>query len=70
MKRPRERYAVTVEVTVHAWSAEEASQVVQGFLGDVFTGSEYKMGNVHTDNVESPSDETWRRALDCAGALA
>jgi hypothetical protein len=64
------RYAVTVEVTVHAWSADDAAQVVRGFLSDVFTGPEYKMGNVHAANAEPPSDETWSRALDCAGALA
>ena len=70
MNHPPARYAVTVEVTVQAWSADEAAQVVRGFLSDVFTGSEHKMGNVHAVNTEPPSDETWRRALDCAGALA
>jgi len=64
------RYAVTVEVTVQAWSADEAAQVVRGFLSGVFTGSEYKMGHVHAANTEPPSDETWHHALDCAGALA
>ncbi len=64
------RYAVTVEVTVQAGSANEAAQVVRGFLGGVFTGAEYKLGNVHADNTEPPSDETWLHALACAGALA
>ncbi len=63
-------YAVTVEVTVQAWSANEAAQVVRGFLGGVFTGSEYKLGNVHVANTEPPSDETWLHALACTGALA
>ncbi len=70
MNRPRERYAVTVEVTVHAWSADEAAQVVRGFLSDVLAGSEHQMGNVRAANTEPPCDELWRRALDCAGALA
>jgi hypothetical protein len=60
------RYAVTVEVTVEAWSENEAAQVVRGFLGGVFTGSEYKLGNVHAANTEPPSDETWLHALACA----
>jgi hypothetical protein len=64
------RYAVTVEVTVHAWNGDEAAQVVRGFLRGVFTGSEYKIGNAQAANAEPPSDETWSRALDCAGALA
>jgi hypothetical protein len=61
------RYAVTVEVT---WSGDEAVHFVKGFLRGAFTGSEYKMGNVQAANAEPPSDETWSRALDCAGALA
>jgi hypothetical protein len=65
-----ERYAVTVEVTVHAWSGDEAAQVVKSFLRGVFTDSKYKMGNVQAANAEPPTDETWSRALDCAGALA
>ena len=69
MNHPPPRYAVTVEVTVQAWSADEAAKVVQDFLGDVFTGFEYKMGNTQAANTEPPCDETWRRALDCAGAL-
>ncbi len=64
------RYAVTVEVTVHAWTGDEAAQVVNGFIRGVFTRSEYKMGNPQVANAEPPSDETWSRALDCAGALA
>jgi hypothetical protein len=64
------RYAVTVEVTVQAGNADEAAQVVRGFLTDVFARSEHKMGNVHATTAEQPGDETWHRALDCAGALA
>ena len=63
-------YAVTVEVTVPASSADEAAQVVRGFLSNAFARSEYVMGSVHVANTEPPSDDTWHRALDCAGALA
>jgi hypothetical protein len=70
MNDPPARYAVTVEVTIQAWSADEAAQVVRGLLSDVFTGSESKMGNVHAANTEPPGDETWSHALNCAGALA
>ena len=70
MNHPPSRYAITVEVTVHAWSGDEAAQVVKGFIRDVLIGSEYEMGNLQAANTEPPSDETWRRALDCAGALA
>ncbi len=70
MNHPPTRYAVTVEVRVHARSGDEAAQVVKGFLRDVLFGSEYEMGDVQAANAEPPSDETWRRALDCAGALA
>jgi hypothetical protein len=66
---PLARYAVTVEVTIHAWNADEAARVVRGSLSNVFTGSEYKMGNVHAADNEPPSDETWSHALNCAGAL-
>ena len=45
-------------------------EVSKRTLSDVFTGSEYKMGDVHAANTEPPSDETWSHALDCAGALA
>jgi hypothetical protein len=64
-----DRHVVTVEVTVHAWTAQEAAQIVRAFVTDVFARSEYKLGNVHAINTEPPGDETWRRALDCAGAL-
>jgi hypothetical protein len=69
MSHPPDRHVVTVEVTVHAWSADEATQVVRAFVTDVFARSEYKLGNIHAINAEPPSDETWHRALDCAGAL-
>jgi hypothetical protein len=69
MTDPPEPYVVTVEVTVQAWSADEAAQVVRAFVTNVFARSEYKLGNVHAVNTEPPGDETWRRALDCAGAL-
>jgi hypothetical protein len=68
------RYAVTVEVTLPACSADEAAQAVQGFLSEAFARSECVMGSVHVantvTNTEPPSDDTWHRALDCAGALA
>jgi hypothetical protein len=70
IKHQPARYAVTVEVTVPACSADEAAQVVRGFLSNAFARSEYVMGSVHVANTEPPSDDTWRRALDCAGALA
>ncbi len=63
------RYVVAVEITVRAWNADEAAQVVQGFLANVFARSEYEMGKVDGANTEPPDDDTWRRALDCAGAL-
>jgi hypothetical protein len=69
LNHPAASYLVTVEVTVQAWTADEAAQVVRGFLSNVFARSEYRMGNVHAANTEPPGDETWRRALDCAGAL-
>ena len=69
MSHPPDRHVVTVEVTVHAWSADEAAQVVRAFVTDVFARSEYKLGNVHAINAEPPGDETWHRALDCTGAL-
>lgn len=64
------RYAVTVEVTVPACSTDEAARVVRGFLSNAFARSEFEMGSVHVANTEPPSDDTWSRALDCAGALA
>jgi hypothetical protein len=64
-----DRHVVTVEVTVYAWTADEAAQVVRAFVTDVFARSDYKLGNVHAINAEQPGDETWHRALDCAGAL-
>jgi hypothetical protein len=69
MSHPPDRHVVTVEVTVHAWTADEAAQVVRAFVTDVFARSEYKLGNVHAINTEPPGDETWHRALNCAGAL-
>jgi hypothetical protein len=63
------RYVVVVEITVPAWTADEAAQVVRGFLSNVFARSEYEMGKVDRANTEPPDDDTWRRALDCAGAL-
>jgi hypothetical protein len=69
MSHPPDRHVVTVEVTVHAWTADEATQVVRAFVTDVFARSEYKLGNIHAIKAEPPSDETWHRALDCAGAL-
>jgi hypothetical protein len=62
-------YVVGVEITVQAWTAEEAAEVVRGFLSHAFARSEYAMGKVHGANTEPPDDDTWRRALDCAGAL-
>jgi hypothetical protein len=70
LNRPPARYAVTVEFTVQAGNAAEAPLIVRSFLSDVFSESGYKMGNVVHTMVEPPSDETWQRALDCAGALA
>ena len=69
MSHPPDRHVVTVEVTVYAWTADEAAQAVRTFVADVFARSEYKLGNVHAINTEPPGDETWHRALDCAGAL-
>jgi hypothetical protein len=69
MSHPPDRYVVTVEVMVQAWTADEAAQVVRAFVTDVFARSKYKLGNVHAINTEPPGDETWHRALDCAGAL-
>jgi hypothetical protein len=69
MSQPPNCHVVTVEVTVHAWTADEAAQVVRAFVADVFARSEYKLGSVHAINAEPPGDETWLRALDCAGAL-
>jgi hypothetical protein len=63
------RYVVAVEITVEAWTADEAAHVVRGFLSNVFARSEYQMGNVHGPNIEPPDDDTWHRALYCAGAL-
>ena len=63
------RYVVAVEITVQAWTADEAAQVVRSFLSNVFARSEYEMDKVYGANTEPPDDETWRRALDCAGAL-
>ncbi len=64
-----DRHVVTVEVTVHAWTADEAAQVVRAFITDVFARAEYKLDSVHAINTEPPGDETWHHALDCAGAL-
>jgi hypothetical protein len=69
MNHPPARYAVTVEVTVQALSADEAAHIVRGFLNVVFARPEHKVGKVHGVNTEPPCDETWRRAIDCAGAL-
>jgi hypothetical protein len=69
ISHPPDRHLVTVELTVHAWTADEAAQVVRAFITDVFARSEYKLGSVHAINTEPPGDETWHRALDCAGAL-
>jgi hypothetical protein len=63
------RYAVMVEVTVQAKSADEAAQVVRGCLTDVFAPTEHAVSNVYTGNTEPPGDDTWDRALHCAGAL-
>lgn len=62
-------YVVAVEITVQAWTADEAAYVVRDFLSNVFTQSEYQMGKVHGGNIQPPDDDTWRRAVDCAGAL-
>jgi hypothetical protein len=62
-------YVVAVEITVQAWTADEAAHVVGGFLSNVFARSEYQMGKIHGANIQPPDDDTWRRALDCAGAL-
>jgi hypothetical protein len=67
MNYPLARYAVTIKVTVETLSADAAT--VRGFLNDVFAPSEHKVGKVHGANTEPPSDETWLRAIDCAGAL-
>ncbi len=71
------RYAVTVEITVPACSADEAAQVVRGFISSAFARSENAlarsecvMASVQVAHTEPPSDDTWHRALDCAGALA
>jgi hypothetical protein len=69
LNRSAARYVVAVEITVQALTADEAAQLVRGFLSNMVGRSEYEMGKVHGANTEPPDDDTWRRALDCAGAL-
>jgi hypothetical protein len=41
-----DRHVVTVEVTVRAWTADEAAQGVRAFVSDVFARSEYKLASI------------------------